>query len=164
MSHRDEFERHAIETPFDPSNCVVITKENTQEAIEELCGKVEDALLTSSPGFTWGDSGSIKNSYLLNDTVPSNKAGRISPVTGFITTVFLSNSADDKTFDVEIRRREPAGTFTTIATMTVVNARVKIDDTFNVVVSFGDELACYISGAGNNSAQSPVVGLIIKGT
>jgi len=165
MSKRDEFTQPAEAVPFDPDNCLLITEEDVQNAMEELCAQVEELTITSSPGFTWGDSGSIKNSYILNDTVASNIAGRIVPVTGFITTIFFANAAIDKTFDIEIRRRnEPAGTFTTIATLSVVNQRKKVDTTFNVPVTFGDELACYIAGAGVNAAQNPVVGLIIKGT
>ena len=160
MSKKVEISQVAESTPFDNSSNGFIA-EDVQAAIEEVQTTLE---ISASPGFTWGKSGSSKNTYLQNDTVPSNIAGRLCTVDGELVKIFMTNDTTTKTFEVQIRRRELNGTFTTIATMTVSNQRAKIQQYTGVSVSYGDELSCYVFGQGNNSAQDLVVGIELKGT
>ena len=79
---KDDFQ-HADQVPFDDSN-VCLEADDVQEALENLYCKVD---VSASPGFTWGKSGAVKNSWLLNDTVPSNLAGRVVPIDGQIVEI-----------------------------------------------------------------------------
>lgn len=146
----------AESVPFDNTNdpdCD-LTSEDVQSVIEELCHRIEDS---ASPGFTWGDSGNVNNSYLLNDTVPSNKSGRLCSVTGNIVTMFLSIE-NATAVTIQIQRRVGV-VFTTIASITTLaTERTKII-TVAVPVTFGDELCAYVNG----SCKSPVIGIVMKG-
>lgn len=149
----------AIEVGFDDTTCQRGV-DTTQEIIEELCSDIDNLQDTSLPSFTWGISGSVKNTYLLNETVPSNVTGRIVPVTGILTNITVANE-DAQTFTIEIRERN--GGFTTIASLSLVNERKKTA-TINVPITAGDELSCYISAGVSEKAKNPVVFLIMEGT
>lgn len=115
-----------------------------------------------SPGFTWGKSGTIpKGAYLLNDTVPSNVAGRIVPVyDGIISEAFISiQNTSTVSFDIQKR---VGSVFTTVLTITITAARVDVQS-FSTSVSRLDELVCRVSPTSANKPQNPVIGLIIKG-
>jgi hypothetical protein len=112
---------------------------------------------SASPGFTWGNSGTVNNAYLLNDTVPSNKSGRLSSVTGTMVVVFVALEIAT-TVTVEIQRNV-LGVFTTIASVNMVASR-KATFPVSVAITENDELSCFING----SCKSPVVGIVIQGT
>ena len=74
MAGRDDFERHAIETPFDSDNdpSFEFPKENVQEVIEELCNRLA---VSANPGFTWGKAEKlrIKLGCLMTQFLPINR-------------------------------------------------------------------------------------------
>jgi hypothetical protein len=156
MSRRDEFVQVARTVPFDNTTpgASGMTSEEVQAAIEELRDQINTA---ASPGFTWGNSGVVNNAYLLNDTVPSNKSGRIVPVTGNIKQIFLSLELATAV-TIEIRRRVGL-VYTPITSVTTLPAeRLKIINV-SVPVVFGDELSAYVNG----NCKSPVLGVVIRG-
>lgn len=114
-----------------------------------------------SPGFTWGDSGANKNTYLLNDTVPSNQAGRVVPGDGIITeiTVAVQNIPNGNP-TVEIRSRSGA-VFTTIVTVPVsTTQRITVyNPPSPISVAKETELTCFV---GNVSLFNPVVSVAIS--
>lgn len=127
--------------------------------IEELI--TQKVSVSASPGFTWGRSGNAPAStYLSNDSVPSNIAGRKVPVaTGVITTVFI-DSEEISTFDIAIFKHPSP--FTILATVSVVAAKggnftIPIPPT----VTDLDILGAQVSAG---SCKNPVVGIIIRGT
>jgi hypothetical protein len=128
--------------------------------IEELINQL--TAVSASPGFTWGDSGNINSgTFLLNDTVPSNQAGRMVPLkSGEITKIFVANQ-DANTFTIEILKRTGPGTFSSLTTVSVVAARTKVETKSGVSVAENDELVCKVSAG---SCKNPVVGVIIRGT
>jgi hypothetical protein len=166
MAGRDEFTQHADATPLDNSTIDCLdTAETVQEGFEEICGKIQDVQQQATPGFTWGDSGAIKNSYLLNDTVPSNLSGRICTVTGNLTTIFVTTQTSGDEYTLEIRRRDN-GSFTTIATLVTYsndNKRSYIISGLMIPVTIGDELAAYVLKSGNKGATNPTCGIILEG-
>lgn len=142
--------------PFDPTGTDLVSQE-VGPAIREL---FNTAAVSASPGFTWGGSGNIKNAYLDNDSVPSNTSGRISPVTGEITTVFMT-AENTSSAEVEIRRRVGA-VFTTLVTVSYGGTRKVVSALGSPpAVSSGDELSVFINNTA--SAKNAVVGIIIKG-
>jgi hypothetical protein len=144
--------------PFDnETNGFVST--DVQAAIEEIS---VTGGVSASPGFTWGGSGTItKGSYLQNDTVPSNVSGRMVPlVSGILNKIFVACEIA-ATFKVNVMRRS-GSSFTTIATVSMVNQRV---DVFNVsvAVALNDELAMRIDPTSTDNPRNVVVGVVIKG-
>ena len=157
MSRRDEFVQPARGTPFDNSTNGFMS-EDVQAAIEELSNTVDTS---ASPGFTWGSSGNVTaGSWLVNDTVPSNKAGR---------SIFLSNATleyvfvrceDATTFDMEVYEHD--GTvYTLITTVSVTAARAGDFPIASLPLTTGKELAMKMS---SGSAKNPVVGCVLKGS
>jgi hypothetical protein len=115
--------------------------------------------VSASPGFTWGRSGNVTSgAYLLNDTVPSNTAGRIVPVAGgFITKIIVACELAD-TFTVSVFKRVGAS-FTLLTSVNMVAQRTG-EFTANIAVTLGDELAVQLS---TGSAKNVVVGVVIRG-
>ena len=135
-----------------------LSAEDVQAAIDEIS---TTAAVSASPGFTWGTSGNVPaGTYLLNDSVPSNTAGRLVPVNGQIEVIFVACEIDT-TATIEIQRRVGA-VFTTLTSSTLATVRKKTDIlVVKPAVSKNDELAVKITGA---SIKNPVVGIIIKGS
>lgn len=142
--------------PFDNSTNG-FSSSDAQAAIEEANNT---ALASVSPGFTWGRSGNTpSNTYLLNDSVPSNTTGRISPISGYIDRVFVSNELPN-TFTVEIQKRSGAS-FVTLCSISLTAERTKVQSYTNVMVTELDEIAARVS---SGSCKNVVVGLVIKGS
>ena len=151
-----EYEPQAEDIAFDNVTSGLAATE-VQSAIDELTTTTS---ASASPGFTWGSSGNISAiTYLKNDSVPSNKAGRISTVSGDIVAIFAVNEIVN-TFDIEIAKRIGAA-FTVITTLTVTASRNGIFLPVSAPVAVGDELVCRIS---SGSAKNVVVGIVLKGS
>lgn len=145
----------ADEVDFDDTVCA-FGEDEVQGAIDALCQRVATS---ASPGFTWGASGNVVNAWLLNDTVPSNKAGRpIFLNSAEIGNIFVANE-NINTFDVAIYEHVGVGTEILLVTVNIVAAR-SAGFTVSVPITTGKELGVKIVG----SAKNPVVSLIIKGT
>lgn len=114
---------------------------------------------SASPGFSWGRSGNIiANTYLLNDTVPSNVTGRIVPlVTGTITKAVIACGIAS-TFTVKVQKRSGVS-FTDLFSVSVVSSRTSVTTQTQAVTS-GDELAVLVSAG---STDDVVVSLIMVG-
>ncbi len=125
-----------------------------------------EAFTSESPGFTWGDSGTNKNTYLLNDTVPSNKSGRLVPLDGDIVAVSvvvekIPNSGAEIFIQTRVGEQLATAVFTTVVT-------VPLSDTSRQTVYLvptpinapeGTELCCLVGGV---SVFGPVVSVTIR--
>lgn len=138
---------------------IVVTNPNGPNVVLEF---VPNATVSASPGFTWGRSGQTNaGTYLQNDTVPSNQTGRIVPIsTAEISKVFVANEASN-TFSINVLKRIGVGSFTTLATISLVAQRVKTQSFTGVSVALGDEIAVQVA---SGSCKNPVVGIVILGT
>ena len=150
----------ASSVPFDKDNapeCEFVS-DNVQSVIEELCSR---SSASASPGFTWGASGNTTpNSWLLNDTVPSNRTGRnFALYNGELVTISVSNDGIN-TFDIEVYEHDGT-TFTLLATISVVAARTAEQTFTGVNITRGKELAIKQTVG---SSKNPVVQVIAKGT
>lgn len=148
----------AKETPFDNSTNGFIA-DDVQAAIEEIRDATD---VSASPGFTWGKSGNVTSeSWLLNDTVPSNKSGRAIFINNPSLEAIFVRCENASTFDLEVYEHDSI-TFTLITTVSVVAARA-LDVIFPTPLSLttGKELAVKLV---NGSAKNPVAGCILKGT
>jgi len=116
--------------------------------------------VSASPGFTWGKSGNlISGTWLLNDTVPSNKAGRRNFLENAeVIKVFVSSENTD-TFDISIYEHTGSGTEVLVGTVSIVAARSgDFDVTWSITT--GKELAVQVS---SGSAKNVQVGILIAG-
>lgn len=156
-SGRDDFERHALETPFDNDTNGFVSEE-VQGAIEEIANTVST---TASPGFTWGKGGNVAaNTWLLNDSVPSNKAGRRIFVSNATLEALFVSSENVDTYDVEVYEHNGT-TYTLITTVSVVAQRGAEFTIASLPLTTGYELALKVV---NGSAKNPVAGAVIKGS
>jgi len=156
-ARRNQYAPVAENTEFDNSTNG-FTADEVQAAIEE----VNDNIVNSaSPGFTWGKSGNVSNNtWLLNDGVPSNKAGRrIYINSATLEAVFVSSEQVD-TFDIEVYEHDGT-TFTLITTVNIVAQRGAEFTIASLALTTGKELALKIV---NGSAKNPVAGCTLAGT
>lgn len=143
--------------PFDNSTNGFVST-NVQAAIEELANTVDTS---ASPGFTWGASGNVTSgTWLVNDSVPSNKAGR---------SIFLTNATLEYVFvrcelattcTVEVYEHDGT-TFTLITTVTLTAVRAGDFPIASLPLTTGKELAMKLA---TGSAKNPVVGCVLKGS
>lgn len=157
-NNRDTFTPSASGVPFDNSTNEFIS-EDTQAAIEELR---DDVNVSASPGFTWGSSGNVTNgSWLVNDSVPSNKSGRAIFINDATLESIFVRCEVPSTFDLEIYEHD--GTVYTIITTVSIVASRAYDESFIIPFSLttGKELALRLV---NGSAKNPVAGCVLKGT
>jgi len=149
----------AEEIPFDNTITGELVAEDTQAAIDELTNKINTS---ASPGFSFGKSGNVAaNSYLNNETVPSNIAGRFVYISSaVITRVFVSTQNID-TFDLNIYSHEGDEiNLTLLGSVSVVAARGG-EFTVNLAVATSKQLAIRVV---NGSAKNVVAGLELEVT
>ena len=145
--------------PFDNSTNGFIA-DDTQAAIEEVQVASSNS---SSPGFTWGRSGNLSTgTWLLNDGVPSNKAGRTIVLNNAKIAKIFTASEDLNTYDVGIYSHDGDDINTTlIATLVVTASRTGNSGTISVSVPSGKQLGAKID---TGSAKNLVVGIIMQGS
>lgn len=116
--------------------------------------------VSASPGFTWGRSGNCPDgTWLLNDSVPSNKAGRRIFLNGAgIIKIFVS-CENSSTFDVVVYEHSGSGSEVVVGSVSLVAQR-SADFDVDLGLTTGKELSVRIE---NGAAQNPQVGLIITG-
>lgn len=147
-----------VETDTDRANGIPDEFDNIQLALEWIVDRVA---ISASPGFTWGKSGNITpNTWLLNDTVPSNLTGRnIFLHNAQIEVVYTSNQSVS-TYDLSIYEHD-GSTYTLLLTISVVAARgVEVELSTPISVTNGLELAARIT---SGSAKNPTCGLLMVG-
>ena len=133
--------------------------DDIQGAIEEL----KDTVATSaSPGFSFGRSGNTPSgTWMNNEEVPSNKAGRFVYINNaVITNVFVGNE-NISTFDIEVYSHEGDEiNLTLLGTVSVIASR---GDSFvvNFPVATGTQLALLVA---TGSAKNIIAGLKLEGT
>lgn len=150
----------ALEVPYDPdyNSESTLTSETTQEAIDEL---EERVAVSASPGFTWGKGGNTTSgTWLLNDNVPSNKAGRIVFLSSATLEKIYFTSRQSSTFDLEVYEHDGTS-YTLVYTANVVASRSATFDASSTSLTTGKELAIKVA---NGSVKNPVVGVLIKGS
>lgn len=149
----------AESVPFDKDKEGILNADNTQDAIDELSVKVG---VSASPGFSWGRASNVSsNSWLLNDGVPSNRAGRtINLINPVVTAVSIANE-NINTFTIEFYEHDGDEiNLSLLGSVDVINAR-SFSSFVNFPVTNGKQLAVYLS---TGTARNVVVGLQLSGT
>ena len=147
----------ANQVPYD-NTVSGLTAIDVQAAIDEI---KFNASIAAAPGFSWGRSGTLPaNTYLLNDTVPSNISGRPVPLNnGVITTAFMTQE-NAVIFSFKIQKRTGVS-FVDLSTITTSLQRAETFTSLNISVALNDEIAIKIVSGNPKNVD---VGLIIKGT
>jgi hypothetical protein len=136
--------------------------DDVQEGFEKLVNLVA---ISASPGFTWGRSGALpKNTWLLNDTVPSNNSGReVFLYNAHVETVYVANyDPQPVSFSIYYHSGASVG-LTFLGTVTTGAVRSQ-DFPVYWAVPKGQQLAIKVDGATPNSGKEAVVGILLKGT
>lgn len=140
--------------PFDNSSNG-FTSNQVQGAIEEIGA-------SASPGFSWGRNGGLlAGTWLQNDGVNSNSAGRYVGIDNPRVVLFFCSSNTVSTFTLTLYSHDGASVnLTALGTLTVTAARGAVA-AVNFPTSKGKQLACRITAG---SADDLVAGVILKGT
>jgi hypothetical protein len=123
------------------------------------------AAISASPGFTWGRSGNVNpNTWLLNDSVPSNLSGRnVFLLNAFITKVFVANQNATSGIQIEIYSHDGNSVNLTLLG-TVTTAAIRSNTfTVNYPVALNKQIAMKIKNT-SATGQNMVTGCMIKGT
>lgn len=147
------FIQTALQTPFDNSTNG-FNSSNVQQAIEEIGA-------SASPGFSFGRRGNVhSNSWLLNEGVPSNRAGRFVYINNPVINQLFIASENVSTFTVEIYTHlgdEVSLTYVDEATVTAARGGVFTIDT---PISSGVQIALKLT---SGSAKNIIAGLQLSG-
>lgn len=137
-----------------------VASEIPTEDGDSVQDKLDQIDNSASPGFTWGRGGNAPtNTWLLNDGVPSNQAGRrIFLNSAQVVKVFVASRETD-TFGIGVYEHNGAGTEVLLGTVNVVAARGG-DFDVSYPLTTGKELALRIQ---SGSAKDIQVGLVIQG-
>lgn len=158
LEFEEELALDADNVYFDPTSTDLVS-DDVQGAIVELQDKVG---VSASPGFSWGRAGNLStNTWLLNDSVSSQRAGRtVNLIDPVITAVSIANE-DINTFDISFYEHDGDSiNLTLLGTVSVTAAR-SLNAFINVPVTSGKQLAVRIT---SGSAKNVVVGLQLSGT
>jgi hypothetical protein len=133
-----------------------------QDAIDNIYQQTQVA---ASPGFTWGRSGtSTPNTWLLNDSVPSNNSGR---------TVFLNNAEiqnifvanQDATAGIDLGIYSHEGDEVNLTLLGTVTTAATRSNTFSVAFSIAvDKQIAIKIMPGSSQSKNIVVGALIRGS
>lgn len=135
---------------------------NVQEWIEYLLQTAGD---TVKPGATWGRSGNCPpDTWLLNETVTSNKTGRVVFLyNAVIKRIFVGNK-DATVRDISVYSHDGDEINLTLI-MTVTTAAARSEDfSVSYPVARGKHLAVRIGSLSSNAAKEPLVGILMDGT
>lgn len=154
----EELALEAQNVVFDPTGSDLVSTD-VDAALKELDDQVG---VSASPGFSWGRSGNLStNTWLQNDGVSSNRAGRtVNLVDPFITAVSVANE-DINTFTVTFYEHDGDSiNLSIIGSVNIVAAR-SLQAFVNLPVTQGKQLAVRITAG---DAKNVVVGLQLSGS
>lgn len=148
----------ARSVPYDDQVIPTNLGDDVQTAIDNL---YFSGGVSASPGFSWGRSGSINSgTWLQNETVPSNLAGRAFPLyNGELVQMTVANDGIN-TFNASLYEHDGT-TYTLLATVSLTAQRSKTDSFTGVIITQGKELAVQIT---SGSCKNCIVTAIFKGT
>lgn len=158
LDFTEEYDLTASNTFFDNTGTEYVG-DNVGDVLKEVEDKVG---VSASPGFSWGRSANVSaGTWLLNDSVPSNRSGRtVNLVDPAITAISIAVE-DIATFDVTIYEHDGDSiNLTSLGTINVVSAR-SFTAFLNFPVTSGKQLAVRVT---SGSAKNIVVGLQLSGT
>jgi hypothetical protein len=145
--------------PYDDQKIPTNLGNDLQTAIDTM---YQQSKVAASPGFSWGRSGNIpSNTWLLNDSVPSNRSGRTIMLNNGVIEKVSVATEDIDTYNLEIYQHDGNEiNLTLLYTINVVATRAQQYTIPNIAITQGKQLAIKV---GTGSAKNIVVGLIAKG-
>lgn len=154
------FNNYTLSEPGERELVDLYQKHSIVGNFNEIANKVS---FSASPGFTWGKSGVVTSStYLLNDSVPSNKTGRRNFLSNSELVYIYTSNELSTTYSIDIIEHDKV-TFTVLGTYTVVSDYGDDFYVSGVYLTTGKELAVRISPSSANNPKEVVAGVLIKG-
>lgn len=160
MNKREYFSPDAFETSYDDTTVG-----------DQLDSIGTQAAISASPGFGWGKPGSASpGEFLLNESVESDKVGRLVPFDGYIFRFFFIEQKKSGTRTLEVLKRTTPGTgsFTVIGEVTATGSNAFGNVQFpappavgSIAVSLNEELAVRVKPT-SADFENVIVGVIIK--
>ena len=148
----------AEQEDFDPQTSG-LTSTKTGPAIRELAADISQ---TASPPYSWGRAGNLStNTWLRNEGVSSNRAGRaVALLNATITRIFVATE-DLDTYTITIYEHEGDQiNLTALTTLSAVASRTADSGTISVSATTGRQLAIRIT---SGSARNMIATMIVEG-
>jgi hypothetical protein len=161
MARRDEFIQIAKTVPYDDQNIPTNLGPDVQTALDNIYYKLGNS---SSPGFTYGRSGTLPSStWLLADTVPCNLSGRVNFLNNckIVRIVSANQVADVIKIGVYSHDGDEVN-LTLLATVTTAATKTNIF-TVSVSVPYNKQLAVRVEPNSPSSGKNMEVGLLLNG-
>jgi hypothetical protein len=150
--------QEAADVPYDNS-VSGLSSEDVQGAIDELANGVGGN--SASPGFTFGRSGNVNtNTWLLNDTVPSNLTGRGVPLNSAVIVEFFVSSQASDTYTLGLYSHD--GNSINLALLDTISIVASRGDTkiVSIAIAKNKQLAMKVT---SGSCNNVVAGVIVRG-
>lgn len=158
LDFTEELELNAQNIPYDNTASELLATD-VQEGIDELATSVATS---ASPGFSWGRAGNNSNTWLQNEGVPSNKAGRAITFTDPRIVRIFTATEDAATYTLEIYEHEGNSiNLTLLTSLSVTSSRTGDSGAIEIAATEGRQLAILLS---SGSAKNIVVGLQLSGS
>jgi hypothetical protein len=158
LDFTEEYDLIAENIPYDPSDSG-LTATDVKAGLDELSTNIATS---ASPGFSWGRSGNLStNTWLQNEGVSSNRAGRTVTFSSPEITRIFTASEDLNTYTITIYEHEGDSiNLTALTTLSATASRTADSGTISVTVTQGRQLAIRIT---SGSAKNLVVGMTLAG-
>lgn len=158
LDFKEELELKAENIPYNNVDGDLAATD-VKAGLDEVSNRVANS---ASPGFSWGRSGNLStNTWLRNEGVNSNRAGRtVTFANPLITRIFVSTE-DLATYTITIYEHEGDQINLTVLTnINVTASRTGDSGTVAIPVTQGRQLAVRITAG---SARNMVVGMTLSG-
>ena len=148
----------ADQEDFDPTG-TDLTSVKTGPAVREVRNLVSSS---ASPGFSWGSGGNVTtNTWLSNEGVPSNKAGRTVTFSSPEIVKIFTASENLNTYTISVYEHEGDEINLTLLTTLVISAsRTGDSGTIAVAMTSGRQLALKVT---SGSAKNLIAGIVLTG-
>ena len=159
LDFTEELDLTAQNIPYDNTDSGILATD-VKQGIDELA----DSISTSaSPGFSWGRSGNVSGgTWLLNESVSSNKSGRSVTFNNAEIVRIFSSTENLNTYTLEIYEHEGDSiNLTLLTTLSVSSSRTGDSGTITIPVTTNRQLAIKLS---SGSAKNIVVGANLSGS
>jgi hypothetical protein len=155
----EELALEAKNVVYDPTDSGLLATD-VKEGIDELATNVATS---ASPGFSWGRSGNVStNTWLQNEGVSSNKAGRAVTFNDAEIVRIYSASEDLNTYTLSIYEHEGDSiNLTLLTTLSVTSSRTGDSGVISIAVSTGRQVAIRLT---SGSAKNILVGMNLSGS
>lgn len=158
LDFAEEYELVAENIPYDPSDSL-LTSTDVKAALDETS---QNLATSASPGFSWGRSGNLSSgTWLNNESVPSNRAGRSVTFNHAKIVRIYSANEDLDTYTLSVYEHEGSEiNLTLLTTLSITASRTGDSGPIDVPVTTNRQLAIRVTAG---SVKNIIVGINLSG-